>query len=168
MKNEKELHLDEDHIIRAIVDTDDLPLPVRRHLDQCCRCRNQIAQLQEDLANLSRVAKQLTPLSSSRLKLNQKQKSDPRRWLWSWRIALGISLAAAAIIFIFWSKTPEITFETPGGTNLVAQYESESEKLMTQVIELSENALPQVYLDIVPESDSGWDQEFVNFMVPTI
>ena len=168
MKNEKELHLDEDHIIRAMVDAGDLPLPVRRHLDQCSQCRYQFEQLQEDLANLNRVAKQLTPLPSSRLKIDQKQKSASHRWLWGWRIALGASLAATAIIFIFWSKTPEITFETPGGTNLVAQYESESEKLMTQVIELSENALPQVYLDIVSESDSGLDEDFISFVVPSI
>ncbi|MGD2269546.1 MAG: hypothetical protein PVI06_04025 [Desulfobacterales bacterium] len=168
MKNDKELHLDEDHICRAVVDAGDLPLPVRRHLEQCFRCRNQIAQLQKDLANLNQMATQVAPLPSRRLNLSHRQKSHPLRWSWSWKIALGASLVAAASIFIFWSKTPEIIFETPGRSNLIAQYESESEKLMTEVNRLSKNALPQVYLDIVSESESGLDEEFVNFMAPSI
>jgi hypothetical protein len=43
----------------------------------------------------------------------------------------------------------------------------EAERLMTQVNMLVENALPQVYLDIVGETSLNLDEDFMDFLIPT-
>ena len=43
----------------------------------------------------------------------------------------------------------------------------EAEKLMTEINVLVENALPQVYLDIVADTDLKLDDDFIDFLIPT-
>ncbi|MCK5202848.1 MAG: hypothetical protein KAR15_03210, partial [Desulfobacterales bacterium] len=54
-----------------------------------------------------------------------------------------------------------------GSIGNLAQDMVEAERLMTQVNILVENALPQVYLDIVGETSLNLDEEFMDFLIPT-
>ena len=44
----------------------------------------------------------------------------------------------------------------------------EAEEFLQQISMLSENSLPQVYLDITGESDMEFDEEFMDFIIPTV
>jgi hypothetical protein len=70
-------------------------------------------------------------------------------------------------LMLIW-QTP--MFRTPSGDNgdMLARDMQEAEQFMTDIALLVENALPPVYLDISGESSPGWDEEFIQFMVPSV
>ncbi|UCH22416.1 MAG: hypothetical protein JSU83_04030 [Deltaproteobacteria bacterium] len=169
MDNKLKHHLDEDQIIRAVVDESDLSFSVRKHLDHCDKCSARKTNLEKDLACLRKAAQQFVPLPRGRLNLKKMEKPNQMRWLWNWRTALGAALAAAALVmFIWWPGQRQGRFESPGGANLIVNDIKKSESLMTEISILSENALPQVYLDIAVETESDSAEEFINFIAPII
>lgn len=167
MNNEKKRHLDEDQILRAMVDASELSSSMRKHLEYCERCRSQKEGLEKELAHLGRVAEQFAPLPRERLNVDKIDEPEPARWLWMWRPALGIAIAMTVlVIFSWWPKQESGVFKTDGGTKVVADDLKGSESLMTAIGILSENALPQAYLDIAAETESAMYEEFINFIAP--
>lgn len=169
MNNKLKHHLDEDQIIRAVVDEGQLSLSSRNHLDHCDQCSARKSNLEKDLARLRKAAEQFVPLPRGRLNLREAQKPDPMRWLWNWRTISGAAIAVAVLVMIvWWTGQQQGRFESPGGANLIASDINKSESLMTEISILSENALPQVYLDIAVESEPDSAEEFIDFIVPLI
>ena len=74
--------------------------------------------------------------------------------------------ALAAVIIVVWA-TFLIRSQQPGRIGNLAQDMVEAERLMTEIDVLVENALPQVYLDIVGETDLNLDEDFLDFLIPT-
>jgi hypothetical protein len=73
---------------------------------------------------------------------------------------------ALVIVIVWWSAPFRIT---PGNSrHILVQEMEEAERLMTEISMLVENALPPVYLDICGKSDPGFDEEFMQFVVPSI
>jgi hypothetical protein len=50
---------------------------------------------------------------------------------------------------------------------MLAEETWEEEEFMADISTLVENALPLEYLDISGESDAGFDQAFIDFLVPS-
>ena len=169
MSNEKNNHLNEDQIIRAVVDESELSVSVRQHLGTCNQCRAQKAHLEKNLARLGQVARQFAPLPHKRLNLKAPETPPAIRWSWNWKITLGTTLATVALfIFVWWASQGREMFETSSRENVIADEVKASESLMTEVNILSENALPQEYMDIAPETESEYSEEFINFIAPII
>jgi hypothetical protein len=169
VNNKLKHHLDEDQIIRAVVDESELSLSLRTHLDHCDQCSARKTNLEKDLARLRKAAEQFVPLPRGGLNLKEMEKPDPMRWLWTWRTILGAALAAAALVMIiWWPSQQQGRFESPGGANLIVNDINKSESLMTEISILSENALPQVYLDIAVETETDSAEEFIDFIAPLI
>jgi hypothetical protein len=169
VNNEKNHHLSEDQIIRAVVDESELSLPVRQHLGHCNQCRAQKARLEQNLVRLGQLAGQFVPVPHQRLSLQASETLPSLRWSWNWKTALGTALATAALfVFVWWASQGEEIFETYGTENVIVQDLTTSESLMTEVSILSENALPQEYMDIAAETGSEINEEFINFMAPLI
>ena len=74
--------------------------------------------------------------------------------------------AVAAVIIVVWA-TFLIRSQQQGSIGNLAQNMVEAERLMTEIDVLVENALPQVYLDIVGETNLNLDQDFLDFLIPT-
>ena len=169
MNNEKNHHLNEEQIIRAVVDESELSVSVRQHLGNCNQCRVRKAHLEQNLARLGQAARQFAPLPRKRLNLKTSETSHSIRWSWNWKTALGTTLATAALfIFMWWASQGRELFETSGRENVIANDVKASESLMTEVSILSENALPQEYMDIAAETESLINEEFINFIAPLI
>jgi hypothetical protein len=169
VNNEKNHHLNEDQIIRAVVDARELSISFRQHLDNCNQCRVQKAHLEENLARLGQAARQFSPLPSKGLDLKALETSPLIRWSWNWKTALGTTLATAVLfIFMWWASQGREMFETSGRENVVANDVKASESLMMEVNILSENALPQEYLDIAAETELVINEEFMNFIIPLV
>ena len=167
MKSDKDFHLDEDQILRAVVDEADLPRSVREHLSTCPLCRANKEQLEQDLNRLGRMAERFTPLPGKRVSLPEPKPRGGMDWVWNRRVAFGITaMTALLIIFVWWSPLLRTIPET--GTGTLIQEFWESDQLMTDVSMLVENALPPVFLDITGESDSEFDEEFMQFVVPPV
>ena len=54
--NPDAFHLNEDDILQAVIDDDDLSALQQQHLGQCAQCRQRKAQLEQELARLGQLA----------------------------------------------------------------------------------------------------------------
>ena len=168
MSSLKDLHLDEDHLLKAVVDKADLPRSQREHLSHCHKCRKRKDAIEKDLALLGQQAKRFCP--SPRRKISMPVEKPRRLWSWLWRTAIG---AAVAALFIGVLGIPTLFHKTPrlDESNL-AQEMLEAEEFMLEVSKLAENALPQEYLNITgdmdDQPDENVDEEFLEFMAPAM
>lgn len=167
MSSHKAFHLSEEQILRALVDESDLSESMREHLSTCPSCRARRERLEEDLGRLGRMAERFAPSPEKRISLPEKYPANTARWFWSWRTAFGTVVMAALVIVIVWSSALFRTIPETG-TIISSQEAWATDRLMVEISVLAENALPPVYLNITGESDPGFDEEFMQFVVPTV
>lgn len=167
MNLDNEQHLDEQQLIQAVVDENDLPRSMQTHLVSCHQCRSSKESFEQELARLGQLAERYAPKPQKRITL---PVHEVRSTLWTfvnWRHAIGAAATVAAVLFVFWGTTTlrNLTeFETAG----VPSELMEAKRLMTEVNMLVENALPPLYLEISAESKPDYDKEFYQFLIPQI
>ena len=166
MSFKKENHLDEDQQIRAIVYEGKLPDSIRDHLSLCPRCRAGIKKIEHDLNNLSQTAKRHSPVMHRKISLPMEKPSRIYRWLYNWRISFGAVAATAMVLLVIWLSIPSAVLHEDS-LDILAQVSWEDDDFMTEINALSENVLPQVYLDIIEESYLYIDDEFIKSVVPS-
>jgi hypothetical protein len=76
-------------------------------------------------------------------------------------------VAAALVIAVLW-HVPALRSPSVEDGNTIAMEMEEAEALMTEIAVLVDNPLPAVYLDISAESSTGPDEEFIEFVVPSV
>ena len=160
--NQSEPHLEEDHILQAVIDANDLSELHQQHLMACSECRTRKEQLEQELARLGQLAQRYAPKPHKRIIVAEQKVRSP--WL-NWRFAFSAA-AVAAVVLVVWG-IGLIQNQQQGSIGNLAQDMVEAERLMTQVNNLVENALPQVYLDIVGETSLNLDEDFLDFLIPT-
>jgi len=163
MSSHRNLHLEEDQLIRAVVEESDLPETLREHLSGCPECRAAKKRIEEDLARLGQMAKRLSPSPLRKVSLPSEKSQNAFRWTWQWRVAFGVG--AAAVFAVFVMGMPPLFKHTPEESTYTQEM-LETEEFMAEVSMLSENALPSVYLDMAGESDPEFYEEFMQFLVP--
>jgi len=166
MNSKRITHLSEDHIIRAVVDHADLTRELQEHLSQCPQCGAKKRQAEENLAQLGRMAEQFSPTPQRPIRLPARQS---RAFFLSrpWQFALG---TAFACLFIWVLAGPLLFKDGPvrkAGVSTRDMIESD-QQFMTDVAMLSENALPQEYMDMIGESDEDSDEDFMDFLIPSL
>jgi predicted anti-sigma-YlaC factor YlaD len=160
--NHSEPHLEEDDILQAVIDDTDLSVLQQQHLVECSQCRTRKERLEQELARMGQLAERYAPKLQRRIIVAQPKVRSP---LLNWKIAFSAA-AVAAVILIVWG-TVLIQNQQQGSIGNLAQDMVEAERLMTQINILVENALPQVYLDIVGETSLSLDEDFMDFLIPT-
>jgi hypothetical protein len=167
MNPDTSVHLNEDQITRAVVDSDDLPQALRTHLSECPQCTANKEKIESDLAQLGRMAERFSPSPGKKVLLPEKKLKRSVWWSWQWRAAFGA--AAAAVFVILLMDIPPFFKPAPVGKDRPYTEEMlEAEVFMTEVGMLAKNALPQEYMDIVGESDEEPDEGFMDFLIPII
>ena len=160
--NSDAFHLNEETILQAVIDEADLSDPQQQHLAGCPQCRANKERLENELTHLGQLAERYAPEPLRRITL---EEDKIRRPFLIRRFAFGVA-AAATVIIVVWAafliRNPQ-----PGNVGNVAQNMIEAERLMSEIDVLVENALPQVYLDIVGETHSSLDDDFIDFLIPT-
>ena len=166
MTSQKDLHLEEDQLLIAVVDETDLSQSQRNHLLTCRQCREGREKIEGDLARLGQMTEHFSPSPKRRISLPPEKSQRSFWWSWQTRTTLG---AAVAAIFIGIVGIPTL-FENMQAIrgNTYTQEMLEAEQFMTEVSMLAENALPQEYLDITGETDEEPDEEFMEFITPMI
>jgi len=163
----EENHLDEDQLIRAIVDETDLSPSVRDHLSSCPLCRAGMEQIEQDLTGLGKTAERLAPAENRKVSLPAWGPSRVNQWFLNWRLSFGaIAAAAMVLLVVWWSIQNKIIHEET--LDIMAQVTWEDDAFMTEISILTENAMPQVYLDIIGEYYVGIDDVFIQFVIPSI
>lgn len=169
MTDKKDKHLTEKELLKAVVEEADLPASLHEHLKTCPLCHGEKARLEQGLTELGHMAERFAPSPSRRVEFLRARESTSRwgSWFWNWRSSLVAATAAAAmvVVIVYGSKSIKTSQEARLAT--LTQELWEDDLLMTEIQELSENALPLFCSDISGESYSGLDEEFVDFVVPS-
>ena len=160
-------HLDEQQLIQAVVDENDLPRTMQTHLVTCHQCRSSKESFEQELARLGQIAERYAPKPQKRITL---PVHEARSTLWTflnWRNAIGAAATVAAVLLVFWGTT-SVRNRTEFGTAGAPSELMEAKRLMTEVNMLVENALPPLYLEISADYKPDYDKEFYQFLIPQI
>ena len=160
--NSNESHLGEDDMLQAVIDDTDLSALQQQHLAECSQCRSNRERLENELAHLGQMAERYAPEPLRRIKVEHDKVRSPS----SIRGFAFSAAAVAAVLVVVWA-TFLIRSQQQSRVGNLAQNMVEAERLMTEINVLVENALPQVYLDIVADTDLILDEDFIDFLIPT-
>ena len=167
MSTNQEAHLNEDQLLWALVDKTRLPDALQAHLAECPLCRGQKQRLENDLAELGEIAGRSVPKPQKRVRLPMNLSASRKPHRWYWQTAMGAAVAVLVIFSVIW--WPGTGLFVPGTNTPVAAWDrQDDEKFMAEVRVLTENDLPQVYLDISEGLDAGHSEDFIDFVVPSL
>ena len=167
MSFKTEHHLDKDQQIRAIVDEGILSGSISEHLSSCPRCHTDIKKIKQELNKLGQTARQQAPVMNRKITLPIEKPSKIYRWLHDWRISCGAITATAMVLVVVWFSIQNPILHEDS-LDIIAQISCEDDDFMAEISALSENVLPQVYLDIIEESYLSVDAEFIKSVMPFI
>lgn len=161
------IHLDDDQLLWAVVDEAELPASLAEHLSLCAQCLARKERLEQKLARLGQKAEIFVPSPGGKVSLSIDEARSPYRWLWGWRTAVAVSMTVAVIFVALWWSNIFVTTPDIGITRL-SQEMLEDERFMAEISLLEENALPPLYREISQEDNSVFDEEFMQFIVPSV
>jgi len=156
-------HLNEEQIYRAIIDESQLLHSEKEHLSDCSECRTLLESFENDLQLLGKTAESFVPLPK---KQTISYEKTGKNFLFGW----GTSLAAATIIifFVITMHSGSIKLFFHNKTDIADPELYSEDMLITEVNNLIENSLPSKYLFISDEEDAEYDEEFIDFIVPSV
>lgn len=167
MKNLDGDHLTERQVFQAIVDEADLPGDQQMHLGRCRQCRKDKTRLESDLHKLGQLAKKNAPDPPGRTVLDAPRiplvRSIPRFWGMSTAAAVSVAFLTVAI----WLFTVPHPTEPPDVPASVQAIIADDTQFMSEVGKMVENALPEVYFQILGDSEPFLDDAFMEFMIPS-
>ena len=167
MNASNEQHLNEDQLLRAVIDIQDLTAPLRGHLAGCRQCLDQKARFEADLGRIGKMAQQAAPQLRKRIILPARESKKPV-WAWSvWKGAFAAAAVTAVLVLAIWLPI-QMRSPLPGDSANLAREMQEAAKLMAEVDMLVENALPPVYNNISGETAPQLDDDFMQFLIPSI
>jgi len=162
--SDKQDHLNENQLMQTIVDKTDLPDEWLAHLEVCADCRREKASVEKKLYQLHFLADQHLPVQKRNIRLPVRESAQSHSWFVGWQAAAGV--AAVAVVFMFFiSFWQGYTTQQHSAHHLVLETQ-DTDIIMAEVDLMVESALPEIYLDICGESVPGYDDQFMQFVVP--
>ena len=147
MKNQN-VHLNEDKIIRAIVDENDLTTSERNHLSKCSICQKGKQEFEQVLHRMGDMSQELVPSPQRRFIVHsQKSRSSFR-----WQPALVTGCVMVLLVVGIWKSSLFKKFQENGSVQIVQTMESDQHRLAAVTL-VEDYALPDVYQDIIGISD---------------
>ena len=164
MKPQNQAHLQEEQIIRAVIDEQELDGADRQHILKCRVCREKIAWFKDKLEELGENAVLAVPPLKKNITLPSEEltpASNKSGWLPTFGVA---AMACLALFFYFLGMESMEPGLTPyQGAELLL----EDEYLMEEIFEMVENPLSDTLYEITGDSE-GFDEDFLQFIVPDI
>jgi hypothetical protein len=119
------------------------------------------------MTKLSQQVERFAPKPQRRILLPVQKTKNPLRNLLDWRNLVAAAATVTAVFILVWGTNMVRNPSVPGAEILAAEME-EAERLMTEVNTLVDNALPAFYLVISGEKNAAYEEEFFQFLIPTI
>ena len=160
MKQRDDIHLNEEQLLCSIIDDGDLSTCTREHLASCLSCSMEKERIEESLALMSRIAERSAPMPERKALVPQGKVRGLRSWSWfpewRWIMTAGIT-AAAAVVIAFGS----VMFSVGQNRHAASLYRDmmDDERLITELGQLEDNALPSIYMDISEEAYQDLDDD---------
>lgn len=147
-------HLNEEQLLWAMVESDELPEGLRNHLTECQVCRAAVEGLETDLAGMGKMAGRFAASPRKRIVIPLEEERSSGKWLREWRWAFTAGISAAVVLIIVLGSIAAGVRQERRVAKLYREM-VEDERLMLEVGELEDNALPPFYSDI----SEGTDQD---------
>ena len=162
MSDPADIHLDQDGLLRAVIDGNDLRRAEQAHLERCADCRAKINRFENDLAWLAHQARQSAPQPQRRIVLPHKivDRHGHR---------LGYGLATVAVAFV--AVALAWLWDGPQSQQGLAPWPPAVgvEDRVAREVELqalTDNSLPDVYLDMIGDEETGFSDDFLDYIAP--
>ena len=146
-------HLSEDEITKAVVDRNDLPADRREHLEDCAICRERVMRFESQLVEMGNLARNMAPLPSRSFRL--PRAGIKRRWQLKPIMAAGV---AALVLFAVVIWHPERVF-SPGGSSVASFDAADDQRLIDDIDDIVENALPEAYQELTAFNIPDWSAD---------
>jgi len=158
-------HLNEDQMIRAIVDENDMTMAEHNHLLECSLCQKEKQSFAQVLRRIGETSKELVPPPQRRfIPVIQEGFSLVR-----WRPALAVGMVILLLMIGIWGTSLFTRFHKSGSVYISKQMESDQQSV-TEMMFAEEDALPDRYLYIIGNGNSDddvyYDDEFLEFVLP--
>jgi hypothetical protein len=160
-------HLNEDQLIRAVIDVSDLPVAAQAHLAACSQCLHRKQNFERELTNLGRMAGQFAPKPQKRVILPVPKSGSRFSAFLDWRSVPAAAAILAAAFIVVWSSHIARNISEHQTENMTAEMR-DAKQLMTEVNSLVDNALPPFYLQISDGPRPDYDEEFYKFLIPPL
>ena len=162
-------HLNEDMLIRLVIDPTDLPDSVRNHLDGCTLCRTNKIQFEQELAAFGRLAKSYAPIP--RQKIYPSQQEPGRFWhLTPFKTGRGrLALAGCITIIllicgVWWQMPMNSSIDTL--KMLTVEEIIDEQPLVAGIIPLENSHLTEIIKEVAYDANGYLEDEFVEFVAP--
>jgi hypothetical protein len=164
MKSQNQAHLNEEQIIRAVIDQKELAGADRQHLLECRLCNKKVAWFKDELQELGENAGLSVPPLTKNITL-PREELTPVSHKSSWLPSFGVAAMAGLVLFFYFlgieSMSPRLTpFQS-------SEALVEDEYLMEEIFQMVENPLSDELYEITGDN-GGFDEEFLQFVVPDI
>ena len=171
MKHQDE-HLNEDRIIRAIVDENGLTTTEQKHLSNCSTCQKEKQEFEQVLSRMGDMSQELVPLPRRRFVFTPQES---RSWF-RWQTALVTGCVMVLLVVGIWQSSLFKKIQKNGSVQTVQTMASDQHRLAAVTL-VEDYALPDVYQDIIGISDEEdyadyndyddyYDDEFLEFVLP--
>jgi len=167
MNAHKELHLDENQLLVAVVDESDLPTQLRSHLFTCPLCRSNREQFEKILEKLGQMVERFTPPGKRKRALPANIPCSFRWFSWNLRSAFAVAVTVMFLSAFVWSFS-FFRNTSDGVIDIAAEETWKTDSFMAEVTTLAEDAFLSVYQDIsISEELPDFDEEFMQFIIPS-
>ncbi|MDJ0808811.1 MAG: hypothetical protein QNJ01_01850 [Desulfobacterales bacterium] len=167
MNPENRAHIEEQRLLAFVVEDSRMTAAEDTHLAQCRQCRSAIEDLKADLTSLRRASERFTPERRRRIVL--PESTTPERFgsrPFGWRIAAGAMATVCLAAILWWQVGPRpdrAPLDTAAGVAAIP-----ADPVMLETRLLAENAMPSAYQAITESLDDGFDQGFIDFIIPPL
>jgi hypothetical protein len=164
MKLQNHYHLQEEQILWAVIDEKELAGDDRQHLLECRVCKKKVEQFGNELQKFGQEARQTVPPFSRPVKL-PKEKPVRVSHNVGWLPFFGAAAMAGFVVFFYFmsmeTMAPTKSANVPSQESLL-----EDESLMREISEMVEYPLPDDMYEIYGNNGIGFDDDFLQFLVP--
>jgi hypothetical protein len=155
-------HLSEKQVLQAIVDEMHLSAKTRRHLHQCPDCRHEMEETDKEFRQLGETARRLSPMPKRRpgLPVQTHEKM--------FRLPIpAVAVSFVLLLLIGWWVIP-LNPPVDTGSQFIAHTDLwEDETLMSEISQLTDNALPEPYTALISESITETEYDYMEYLVPS-
>ncbi len=167
MNSENHAHIEETRLLAVVIEVTRTTAEEEQHLAHCRKCRSVIDDLKTDLKSLRRASERFTPPRRRRIVL--PESATPVRFgslAYGWRAAAGVAVTLCLAVVLWWQVGPRPDRMPPEIARPVAVLPADPVMLETRL--MAENAMPAAYQAITESLDGGFDEGFIDFVIPPL
>ena len=158
-------HLAEDRIIKAVADKSQLSPSEKGHLSNCPVCSSALESFENDLKQLGKIAELSVPSPKRRFIAYEKRSERNFPRVFGLRTSLAAAITVLFFVITLHSDSMKYLLNTQTGSYVDALHSDDL--FITEINSLVENALPLKYVDIYGEADLDYDDDSMDFIIPS-